>query len=65
MMERTGWFKDSLRVNDRVAIQVNPARNQARRVALLRSLQKADGLSHINWEISRQRCDPIQLLHRV
>jgi hypothetical protein len=43
MMERTGWFKDSLRVNDRVAIQVNPARNQARRVALLRSLQKADG----------------------
>jgi hypothetical protein len=43
MMERTGWFKDSLRVNDRVVIQVNPARNPARRVALLRSLQKADG----------------------
>lgn len=43
MMERTGFFKDSLRVNDRVVVQVNPARSQARRVALLRSLQKADG----------------------
>jgi len=43
MMERTGWFKDSLRVNDRVVVEVNPARSPARRVALLRSLQKADG----------------------
>ena len=43
MMERAGWFKDSLRVNDQVVVQVNPAKNPARRTALLSSLQKADG----------------------
>ena len=43
MVERAGWFKDSLRVNDRVVVQVNPARNTARRAALLVSLHKADG----------------------
>jgi hypothetical protein len=43
MLERAGWFKDSLRVNDQVAVQVNPAKNAARRAALLISLQKADG----------------------
>ena len=43
MMERAGWFKESLRVNDRVVVQVNPAKNPARRVALLNSLQKAEG----------------------
>ena len=43
MMERTGWFKDSLRVNDQVVVEVNPARNSAQRVALLGSLKKMDG----------------------
>ena len=43
MMERAGWFKDSLRVNDRVLVEVNPARNSAQRVALLSTLNKADG----------------------
>ena len=43
MMERAGWFKDSLRVNDQVIAQVHPASNPARRVALLSALQKADG----------------------
>jgi len=43
MMERAGWFKDSLRVNDQVVVEVNPARNSAPRVALLSSLRKADG----------------------
>jgi len=43
MMERAGWFKDSLRVNDQVVVEVNPARNSAQRVALLSSLRKADG----------------------
>jgi hypothetical protein len=43
MMERAGWFKDSLRVNDQVVVEVNPARNSAQRVALLGSLKKVDG----------------------
>lgn len=42
MMERAGWSSDSLRVNEQVIVQVNPARNPARRAALLSSLQKAD-----------------------
>lgn len=42
MMERTGWFRDALRINDRVTVEANPARNAARRVAWLSSLQKAD-----------------------
>jgi len=43
MMERAGWFRDSLRVNDQVVVEVNPARNSAQRVALLGSLKKLDG----------------------
>jgi len=43
MMERGGWFKESLRVNEQVVVQVNPARNPAQRVALLSTLQKVDG----------------------
>jgi len=42
MMERAGWFKDSLRVNDEVIVEMNPARNSAQRVALLGSLKKVD-----------------------
>jgi hypothetical protein len=43
MMERTGWFRDTLRVDDRVTVEANPTRNIGRRVAWLSSLQKADG----------------------
>ena len=43
MMERGGWFKDSLRVNDQVVVEVNPARNSTQRVGLLGSLKKVDG----------------------
>jgi hypothetical protein len=43
MMERAGWFEHSLRVNDQVIVEVSPAKNSARRVALLSSLRKSDG----------------------
>ena len=43
MMERGGWPRAALRVNDQVVVQVNPAKNSAQRTALLSSLQKADG----------------------
>jgi hypothetical protein len=41
MMERSGMFADTLRAGDRVVVQANPARNAARRMVLLSSLQKA------------------------
>lgn len=43
VMERAGWTRDSVRVGDEVLVEVNPARNPERAVALLRALRTADG----------------------
>jgi hypothetical protein len=43
MMELSGWSAGTLRAGDRISAEVSPARNPARRIALLLSLQRADG----------------------
>jgi hypothetical protein len=43
MMERSGWFANTLQVGDRVIVQASPAKNSNRRAALLATLQRLDG----------------------
>ena len=40
MMERFGWFADSLSPGDRVTVEANPARNASRRMAYAASMRK-------------------------
>jgi hypothetical protein len=49
VMERAGWARDSLRTGDQVIVEVNPARNPERTVALLRALRTTDGrFTHVS-----------------
>ena len=49
VMERAGWSRDSLREGDQVIVEVNPARNPDRSVALLRGLRTGDGrFTHVS-----------------
>ena len=43
VMERAGWSADSLRIGDQVIVEVSPARNPSRSLALLRALRTSDG----------------------
>jgi hypothetical protein len=45
MMERFGWFADSLSPGDRVTIEANPARNASRRMAYAASMRKEGGVA--------------------
>lgn len=42
VLRRLGWSKDTLKVGDHVVINGNPGRNPEERIALMRSLEKAD-----------------------
>jgi hypothetical protein len=51
MMERRGWSADMLQLGERVTAQATPARNPARREALLTFLQRADGSELLNRDV--------------
>ena len=47
MMERFGWFADSLKPGDRVIVEANPARNASRRMGYAASMRK-EGSAALN-----------------
>jgi hypothetical protein len=62
MMERFGWFADSLHPGDRLTVEANPARNASRRMAYAASMRKADGVALNVHGTPSTSADPITVV---